>query len=212
MSKYYRKLSSKRYAVIVLIGIGLGATLAYLISRPHIYWSKTIDAIGSIGTAGAFGVSLYLLRQSQQDRHVEQAKGVNIWNDPLKKPKTPPENWTYYTVRYHMKNTSNAPVYSVAYRASFGVRGTFVRRIGSLGPGEEVQNVLHLPAAPRGENLQADLVFTDASGRTWLRNSVGNLKSVNNSELTGFYKQDAGAFTSIEEHPTLALGEEIIRD
>jgi hypothetical protein len=50
-------------------------------------------------------------------------------------------------------------------------------------------------------------MFTDCAGRQWLRTSDGVLSELAKYENASF-EEDAGAFESIEAHPTLHLPED----
>lgn len=159
--------------------------------------------LSAVGTVGAFAVALFLLgvqiwdrRGEAQDRRMAQARLVSTWwSDVLHEPEPQP------VLVILVRNGSAEPVYGVLVRVQVGVRGTYVRQVGVLGPGEtrELQVViagyLKLVPAP-------DITFKDAAGRTWMRPGTGELTEGAPSPP---FAEDPGAY-SIENHPTLALG------
>jgi hypothetical protein len=152
----------------------------------------------AVGTIGTLSVSLRLLRQSREDKRVEQARLVSAWKlDTTAEPDG-------YKMTFMVRNNSEEPVYSVTLQVGCGVRGTFVRRLDTLGPAERRLVAILLPGSPRGE-FQPSLGFTDAAGRQWLRGYGGTLKEPTPRELNELNIEEAGAWDSIEKHPTLRL-------
>lgn len=164
--------------------------------------------IAAIGTTGAFVVALVLLfqslgqrKQDSADKRKEQAKLVSAWSTGVSK--TEP----YPTISYTVRNASEEPVYAISLRAAIGVRGTFVRHVGTLGPKQTADVHIYPPGFPRGENNNPDLAFTDTAGIQWIRKANGQLTESNTNEFIEFFKEDPGAYDEISKHPTLRLYE-----
>lgn len=118
------------------------------------------------------------------------------WSDVLNEADAQP------TLLILVRNGSTEPVYGVIVRVEVGVRGTYVREVGVMGPGEtrELQVViagyLKLVPAP-------DITFKDAAGRSWTRLGSGKLTEGGPAPP---FAEDPGAYPSLEAHPTLSLG------
>jgi hypothetical protein len=97
----------------------------------------------AVGTLGTFYVSLRLLRRAAEDRRVEQARLVSAW---LGDTRHEPDGWA---LTYTVRNNSEEPVYEVILNAMCGVRGTFVRWLGTLGPAERRRVTILLPGFSR---------------------------------------------------------------
>jgi hypothetical protein len=160
----------------------------------------------AVGTAGAFGVSLWLLRQQIQDRRAQsadhraaQARLVAGWAEDFDFEAKP-----FPEVVLMVRNGSDLPVYEVSIRAGYGVVGTFVRNIGSMGPDETRELRIQLPASPRADPSTPEMQFTDAGQRRWLRDATGGLRELGKREVV-LFTEDAGAYDTPSEHPTLSL-------
>ncbi len=160
---------------------------------------------------GAFGVALYLLSLQMQDRHDErvnaQARQVAAWLEELRtEPQKDDQQHTFLRAIIVILNNSSEPIYRVVVRLGVGVRGTFVRYPGVIGPREGRVLSILLPAPPRGE-IAPDVLFTDKAGVKWQRNGntgkLSRVKSIN--DILAFQREDAGAYSSAEAHPTLRL-------
>jgi hypothetical protein len=162
--------------------------------------------IAAIGTTGAFVVALVLLFQSLKqskkdsaDRRKEQAKLMSAWSTGVSMTKP------YPTISFKLRNASEEPIYAISLRAAVGVRGTFIRHVGTLGPQQTADLHIYPPAAPRGDNTNPDVAFTDTAGVQWLRKANGQLTETNVDEFMSFFKEDPGAYDEIAKHPTLRL-------
>ena len=126
-----------------------------------------------------------------------QARLVSAWWSDVLREKEPQP-----VLVILVRNGSAEPVYAAEVRVEVGVRGTYVRHVGVLGPGEtrELQVVIagYLKIVPA-----PDITFKDAAGRSWTRRGSGTLTQDSPSPP---FAEDPGALTSIEAHPTLALG------
>ena len=103
-----------------------------------------------------------------------------------------------------VRNASEQPVYAVVVKLSVGVRGTFVRRMGELGPLETRELRIRVPGTPRGMP-ETSIIFGDSGSRVWMRSGRGDLTNPTAEQGRAQFEQDPGAY-SIEDHPTLALG------
>ncbi len=165
--------------------------------------------LAALGTTGAFGVSLWLLRRQLLDRHElqraarqAQARLVGAWTDRVVENDPPPRPALYAIV----KNGSQQAIYNVAIRVEVGVRGTFTRQLGAMGPEEARELRIQLPGFPRGFDPIPDVMFTDSSGTTWIRTArTGDLAEPKFEDTVAFLEEDIGAYSSIKDHPTLNL-------
>jgi hypothetical protein len=155
--------------------------------------------IGSVGTVGAFAVALYLLRVQISDRRRGQARLVNAWLAEMRVDEKP---LPVFVVR--VDNSSEEPAYGVRVQLVYGNSGTFVRDIGVLGPQEVAELDIVVPGL-RNIDPAPDVTFTDAAGRRWTR--YGRSGKLIDGEPSPPFQQDAGAYPSIADHPT--LGNEI---
>jgi hypothetical protein len=140
-------------------------------------------------------VYLVLLRRAAEDGRLEQARRVFAWNEDTQEED---DGWT---VSYLVRNDSEAPVYDVILNAMCGVRGTFVRWLGSFGPGERRRVRILLPGHPRAE-YPPRLGFVDTAGRRWVRDPRGGLREQTLHDAQELEREDPGAY---ENHPTLRL-------
>ena len=168
------------------------------------------DWLTAVGTVGAFGVALYLLSLQMRDRHDERVSGqarlVAAWIDDWidERQKDDPQH-TFLRAIIVIQNDSSEPIYRVVVRLGVGVRGTFVRSPGVIGPREGRELSILLPAPPRGDPAP-DVLFTDRAGVSWIRNGhTGKLSRAKIGDIIDFQREDAGAFPSAEAHPTLHL-------
>jgi hypothetical protein len=164
-----------------------------------IAFGDTATWVLAIGTLGTFYVSLRLLRRAREDRRVEQARLVSAWSLDMTED---PDGWR---LTYIVRNNSEEPVYEVILNAMCGVRGTFVRWLGTLGPAERRRVTILLPGAPRSEDYRPSLGFVDSAGRRWLRDGLGRLTEPGARGMEALLNEDAGAYGSVEDHPTLHL-------
>ncbi len=160
----------------------------------------------AVGTVGALGVSLWLLRQQIQDRRVQsadrraaQARLVAGWAEGFRFAGVP-----FPEVVLRVRNGSDLPVYEVSIRAAYGVVGTFVRQLGSIGPDETRELRIQLPDPPRADPSTPEMQFTDAGQRRWLRDAEGTLRELGKREVV-LFTEDAGAYDPPSKHPTLGL-------
>jgi hypothetical protein len=104
-------------------------------------------------------------------------------------------------------NGNDEPVYDVVVRLDVGVRGTFARRVGVLGPHEARELRISVAAAARSGTPAPDLGFTDSAGRSWLRvGHSGRLREISKAEVSKLSKESSGAYPTEGDHPTLGLG------
>lgn len=168
--------------------------------------------IGSIGTTGAFGVSLYLLGQTIKDRRATQAKQVACWQDgpivPAEIPFSPEVDYSAI-IKYTVRNSSQEPVYDVRLAAPCDLLGTFVKDCGVIGPLDEKEVRFWLPAGQANKLYRADysprLTFVDTAGKQWYRDGNGKLSNIQSKQVAELIKEDPGVFESIDEHPTLHM-------
>jgi hypothetical protein len=105
-----------------------------------------------------------------------------------------------------VRNGSSEPVYGAVVKIHVGVRGAFVRNPETLGPGETREFVIECPGFPRGVP-QVEIVFVDSAGQQWWRDGrTGRLSIAKGQTLNPIVQEDAGAYESVEKHPTLARG------
>jgi hypothetical protein len=163
--------------------------------------------ISSIGTAGALGVSVWLLareirdrRNRENERRASQASLVAGWTSGYLTTGDP-----YPEIHVRIRNGSFLPVYQLSMKVAAGVRGTFVRFLNAMGPDETREFRIILPAHPRGEIFAPALTFADAAGRQWLRETSGVLRQVKRYDDADFH-EDPAAYDGVDGgHPTLHL-------
>jgi hypothetical protein len=163
----------------------------------------------AIGTVGAFGISLWLLAQQMRDRRVQsaerraaQARLVAAWEEDLDLEAKP-----FPQVVLMVRNGSDLPVYNVSIQAALGTRGTFVRGLGSMGPGETRELRIALPSPPSADVITPAVTFADAGQQRWFREGgTGILRELAEDEVVVF-TEDPGAYGTYEEHPTLGLSQ-----
>ena len=162
--------------------------------------------VAAIGTTGAFIVALILLfqslaqrKQDSLDRRKEQAKLVSAWSTGVSMTKP------YPTVSFTIRNASEEPVYGISLKANIGVRGTFVRHVGTIGPKLTADVHVYPPGAPRGDGVTPALIFRDTAGVQWIRKADGHLTETNSQGELDFLKEDPGAYDEISKHPTLRM-------
>lgn len=169
------------------------------------------NELTAIGTVGAFGVALYLLRVQILDRRAEasdrrtaQARLVAAWlADLIERPEADDKLFADLVVLVY--NGSAEPVYGVVVKVEVGVRGSFVRRPFVLGPQETREFRILAPGLPRGQPA-VSISFKDSAGRQWMRSSTGVLYRPLLDELLLQGTEESGAYAE-GEHPTLALGQ-----
>jgi hypothetical protein len=142
--------------------------------------SDAADIFSAIGTVGAFGVAMYLLRKEQQreaarseDERRAQAARVSAWLE------TSPTSHGGRELLFHVHNASDMPIYEVSLPTMTpGDEDSEAEFIGLVPPGQTVMR-----SAPREwiktyftpEPVQIE--FLDSSGRQWLRDEQGTLKN-----------------------------------
>jgi hypothetical protein len=172
------------------------------------------DWLTAVGTVGAFGVALYLLSVQMRDRHDEHVRGqarlVAAWIDEIREElQEDTQQSIFWKANVVVQNDSNEPVYHVVVRLPVGVRGTFVRGLGVIGPREGRELSFLIPGFLKSE-LAPDVLFFDKAGVTWIRNGqTGKLSRVKIDDIIEFKREDAGAYPSIEAHPTLGIVDNI---
>ena len=142
--------------------------------------SEAAETFSALGTVGAFGVALYLLRKEQQrealrteDEKRSQATKVSAWLETRATPQGGRE------LLFHVHNASEMPIYEVSLPAMIpGEDDGEAEFIGLVPPGQTITR-----AAPR-EWIKSYLTpepvpveFLDSSGQQWARNEQGGLES-----------------------------------
>jgi hypothetical protein len=184
---------------------------ALAVAAIEILASVAPNELTAIGTVGAFGVALYLLRVQILDRRAEandrrtvQARLVAAWlADLIERPQVDDKIFVELVVLVY--NGSAEPVYGVVFKVEVGVRGSFVRRPFLLGPQETREFRIIAPGLPRGQPA-VSISFKDSAGRQWMRSSTGVLYQPMLDELLLQNTEESGAYAE-GEHPTHALGQ-----
>lgn len=138
-------------------------------------------------------------RAQSAERRAAQARLVAGWAEDLRLGA-----WPFPEVVLRVRNGSELPVYEVSIRAAYGVVGTFVQHLGSMGPDETRELRIQLPAPPRADPTTPEMQFTDAGQRRWLRDAEGAPRELGKREVV-LFTEDAGAYDPPSEHPTLGL-------
>lgn len=156
----------------------------------------------AVGTVGALGVSLWLLKQQHDDRQDDrrekrsaQARQVSIWVDGVE------ETESKMIVSYIAQNASSDPIYQCDARLPTGNQGTFVRYLGMMGPGEKRRVRIMVGRAQPVGDKSPEIVFVDSNDRTWHRGRRGALAEGDATEMSELRKPDPGAFPTLEENP-----------
>jgi hypothetical protein len=140
--------------------------------------SEAAEVFSAIGTVGAFGVAMYLLRKEQQreairseDERRAQAARVSAWLE------TRPTARGGRELLFHVHNASDMPIYEVSLPTMMpGEEDSEAEFIGLVPPGQTIMR-----AAPREwiktyfspEPVQIE--FLDSSGHQWTRDEQGGL-------------------------------------
>ena len=159
------------------------------------------DLISSIGTIVAIAVSLFLLRQGQDDRRAvredrrrEQASRVTCWCDWSAGHQDGDYGRPQVPVIY-VRNASDQAVYQTFVDYIHPERGLERIDLGPVPPGEtRTRDVTaEIPEEPRWEPsaLVPRLYFSDASGNAWMRTVKGRLREDPGPGQDGF-AQDGG--------------------
>lgn len=171
-----------------------------------VQWGDVPTWVGSVGTAGALLIAMWLLKKEVNDRRqrdsearAAQAAQVAAWTSGRVVRADP-----YPEMLVRIRNGSTMPIFTVNFEFSQGVRGTFVRYILAMGPEETREFRILLPSYPKGETIAPSLTFADAAGRRWFRDGNGKLRELAERELV-IFNEGPGSYGSIEDHPTLHL-------
>lgn len=137
------------------------------------------DVFSAIGTVGAFGVAMYLLRKEQQREATRselerraQAARVSAWLEARSTAQGGRE------LQFHVHNASDMPIYEVSLPAMTPEDSEAEAEfIGLIPPGQTI-----VRTAPREwlrtyftpEPVQIE--FLDSSGNHWTRDEQGALK------------------------------------
>ena len=176
----------------------LTTTVPVAVGQQTSVWGDVPTWVAAIGTAGTLIATVYLLYRREQERHKGQAVLVSAWMDESARADDE-ETWD---LTYLARNHSEEPVYDVVLTADCGVRGTYVRWLGTMAPGELRRVKIKLSGTPRAQEYQPHLTFTDAAGHRWLRTSAGQLRKPTRSDERHL-RESPGAYGSVDEHPTL---------
>lgn len=170
------------------------------INRASIKFGELPAWFAAVGTVGALTVSLSLLTRQASERRSAQAYLVSSWTENLLLNRQP-----FPVLITLVKNGSGQAIYSVQLSVAVGVRGTFTRYLGSMGPGELREVPIPLPAPPRASEIAPAISFVDGTGNRWLRTGNGRLFNPTWSEIMKYTTEDAGAYDDISNHPTINL-------
>ena len=141
-----------------------------------------------------------------QDRRRAPAEAVTAWYEQLVLPDPGSEDHPYVVLA--VANSGSSPVFQVLIQLSLGARGTFVRVLRSLGPGQEWEIPIPLPAPPGADPIAPALSFLDPRGQHWYRAADGALRTIEPIETMTLMAGDAGAYSEDNHpdgHPTMDL-------
>ena len=171
-----------------------------VVNRKALKFGELPAWFAAIGTVGTLAVSLSLLIRQADERRSEQARLVSAWTEELLLERKP-----FPVLIVLVKNGSEQVIYNVHISVLAGVRGTFTRYLGSMGPGELREVPIPLTAPPRGET-EPNISFVDGAGIQWLRRAhTGRLYNPTLGELIHHQTQNPGSYEDIARHPTLNL-------
>lgn len=132
--------------------------------------------VAAVGTVGALGVALSLLREDRRLRAVAQATHVSVWAE-----------WRRSSDRYerqffaYINNAGDAPIYVEDLRAGFEGSGPIgpVIQVGTVpagGTSDYGLSEVHFP--PGGEVPYLQIRFLDTNRVWWLLDSRARLTRV----------------------------------
>lgn len=151
-------------------------------------WLDTgANMFNAVGTVGAFGVAMYLLRKElkREELHdVEarrsQAVKVSAWIEARQRPHGGRE------LAFHVHNASDMPIYEVSLPMPIPTRDGQTPEaefIGLVPPGQTVQRPAPKEwAASYFSPEPIEIEFLDSSGRHWTRDEQGVLTSADGSQ------------------------------
>jgi hypothetical protein len=151
---------------------------------------------GSLGGLWSF---LSRHRQTKPGPGEAGAPNVTGWQEGLDLGAKP-----FPELVLRVSNEGKFPVHDLKLKVPVGVRGTYLRDIHALDPGETQEVRVAIPAPPRSAQVVPEITFTDTAGNHWLRTVTGELKQL--QELPG-WDAEPGAYRA-EDHPTLHLQSE----
>jgi hypothetical protein len=191
-----RPWKNVRQNLVMVIGA------AQLLGSIQVHFGTFPEWFAAVGTVGALGVSLWLVKQQHDDRQDErrekrssQARQVSIWVDGVE------ETETNMIVSYIAQNASSNPIYQVDARLPTGTQGTFVRYLGMMGPSEKRRvRIMVGRAQPVGDKAP-EIVFVDSNDRTWHRGRRGVLSEADATEMNGLRMPHPGAFRALKDNP-----------
>jgi hypothetical protein len=124
MARYALYFCGSVMAVVATVG-------DITINRASIKFGELPAWFAAVGTVGALTVSLSLLTRQASERRSAQAHLISSWTESLLLNRQP-----FPVLSTLVKNGSSQAIYSVQLSIAVGVRGTFTRYLGSMGPGE----------------------------------------------------------------------------
>ena len=139
--------------------------------------SDAADIFSAIGTVGAFGVVMYLLRKEQQreaarseDERRAQAARVSAWLE------TSPTSHGGRELLFHVHNASDMPIYEVELPLPSPDGAEATEFVGLVPPGQTIRRPAPadwLRSYVDPEPIQIE--FQDSAGRRWTRDEQGTL-------------------------------------
>lgn len=146
----------------------------------NVDWGSAPDWLAAIGTVGALGVALYLLRQEMQERRRSLKRADRAPADQIfawAQPRTDAGGWQTFVL-----NKSDEPVYDVVVRLT-------PLSEPPLPPYEAVWGTVAPGDARAGDSFSnrpndlfgvpsVDVEFTDGRGRHWIRRAGGELEQL----------------------------------
>src|SRR5207245_3213192 len=108
---------------------------------------------------------------TERERIEKEARQVTAWMHDMK-----PMDRPHPLVVVRARNGNDTPIYGVTVQTHTGIRGIFVRWLGTMGPGETREFTILLPAPPHMSEVKPSVMFTDSQGRQWIREYTGIIK------------------------------------
>lgn len=150
---------------------------------PFEWVSSAADVFSAVGTVGAFGTGMYLLRKEHQreelqddERRRDQAVKVSAWLEPHR------DAHGVQQLAFHVHNASEMPIYEVSLSNQVPGAdddGDEVEFIGLVPPGQTVRR-----PAPKDWAKSyfapepVEIEFLDSGGVLWRRDEQGVLTEV----------------------------------
>ena len=169
-------------------------------------WVDVTTAIGTAAAAAVIALGLgsraewRAFRTEQEARASQRAVQASQVAGWMSSPLIREHSDAYPEIHIRVRNGSDTPIYMVWIKVMAGVRGTFIRYVDAMGPGETREFTIVLPSYPRANIFAPELLFTDINSKRWLRGNRGELRELRENEHPDF-KEDPGTYNEVGKTP-----------